>query len=131
LNYGNAGYNSSGMTNTAGVGTGVYTTPQIGASIVQSIRFQTGNDSANRDPLNITLEGSNATGTNLNLGSYWTLLYTGPTGLTPLSVTRLAWGDPQNFSNTRSFTSYRMIVTAQRDADYCVEFAEMHLYGIV
>lgn len=131
LNYGNVGYNSSGMTNTAGVGTGVITTPQAGASIVQSIQFQTGNDSANRDPTDITLEGSNATGTNLNLGQYWTLLYTGLTGLTPLSGMRLAWGDLQNFSNTQPFTSYRIIVTSQRGADYCTEYAEVHLYGIV
>lgn len=131
LNYGNVGYNTSGMTNTAGVGTGVFTTPQVGASIVQSIKFQAGNDSADRDPLSITLEGSNATGTNLYIGSSWTLLYTGPTGLEPFNVTRLAWGDLQNFTNTQSFTSYRMIVTAQRGVDYCVEFAEMHLYGIL
>jgi len=131
LNYGSVGYNSSGMTSTAGVGTGVITTPQIGASIVQSILFQAGNDSANRDPLTITLEGSNTTGTNLAYGQYWTLLYTGPTGLAPFNATRLDWGAPQNFSNTQSFTSYRMIVTSQRGIDYCTEFAEMHLYGII
>lgn len=131
LNYGNVGLNATGMTNTAGVGTGVHTTPQIGASIVQSIQFQTGNDSINRDPLNITLEGSNATGTNLFFGSFWTLLYAGSTGLSPLTTTRLAWGELQNFTNSQAFTSYRMIVTEQRGVDYCVEFAEMHLYGLV
>jgi hypothetical protein len=131
LNYGNVGYNVSGMTNTAGVGTGVYTTPQVGASIVQAIQFQAGNDSADRDPLSITLEGSNATGTNLYFGQDWTLLYAGATGLAPFSVTRLAWGELQNFTNTESFTSYRMIVTSQRGVDYCTEFAEMHLYGIL
>ena len=131
INYGNVGLNVSAISNTAGVGTGVHTTPQIGASIVQSIQFQTGNDSIDRDPLTITLEGTNATGTNLFFGSFWTLLYTGPTGLAPLTGTRLAWGDLQNFTNTQPFTSYRMIVTSQRGADYCTEYAEMHLYGIV
>lgn len=131
LNYGNVGYNTSGMTSSAGVGTGVITTPQAGASIVQSVQFQAGNDSANRDPLDITLEGSNATGTNLFFGQYWTLLYSGPTGLAPFIGIRLAWGDLQNFSNTQPFTSYRIIVTSQRGIDYCTEYAEVHLYGIV
>lgn len=130
-NYGNVGLNSSAMTSTARIGTGVHTTPQIGPSVVQSIQFQTGNSSTNRDPLSIALEGSNATGTNLYSGLFWTLLYTDSTGLALLTAARLAWGELQNFTNTQPFTSYRMIVTRQRGADYCTEFAKMHLYGIV
>jgi len=75
------------------------------------------------------LEGSNDTGSALTLGTSWTLLYSGDTGLVPFSVTRLAWGDIQNFTNTIAFTAYRMIITSQRGIDYCVQFAEMNLYG--
>ena len=84
-----------------------------------------------RDPLTITLEGSNVTAVALTLGSSWTLLYSGDTGLTPLNVTHLAWGDMQNFTNTLSFTAYRMIVTSQRGVDRCTQFSEMHLYKIL
>lgn len=75
------------------------------------------------------MEGSNDTGSALTLGTSWTLLYSGDTGLVPFSVTRLAWGDIQNFTNTIAFTAYRMIITSQRGIDYCVQFAEMNLYG--
>jgi hypothetical protein len=131
VNFGNIGQNISFATNTAGVGTGVNTVPAVGPTVVLAIQFQAGNDSSNRDPLTITLEGTNSTGTSLNTGSVWTLLYSGPTGLAPFSITRLAWGDPQNITNTQAYIGYRMIVTSQRGVDDCVEIAEMHLYGLV
>jgi hypothetical protein len=131
LNFGNVGQNLTGATNTAGVGTGVYTVPGIGASILVSVQFETTNGSANRDPLTITLEGTNATGTDLSMGYSWTLLYNGMTGLSLLSSNRLTWGDLQNFSNTQTFTTYRMLITSQRGVDDCTEFTEMHLYGLV
>jgi hypothetical protein len=109
LNFGNVGQNSSGSNNLAGVGTGLYTIPIVSATIVTSILFQTGGDVPARDPLTITLEGSNATGSFLSLGSVWTLLYSGASGLAPYNVTRYAWGDMQNFTNTQPFTAYRMI----------------------
>jgi hypothetical protein len=129
LNFGDAGMGIS--SSTAGVGTGVYTIPIVGVSIVCSIQFQTGGDVPARDPLSITLEGSNAIGTALSHGSSWTLLYSGATGLAPFDVSRSAWGEMQNFTNTRPFTVYRMIVTSQRAADHCTQFAEMYLFGFI
>lgn len=130
LNYGNVGL--SGTPNIiAGVGTGLHVTPQVGPCIVQAILFQAGNDSIDRDPLTMTLEGLNSTGTQLYIDSSWTLLYRGPTGLLPLTRSRLGWGELQNFSNTIPFTSYRMIITSQRGPDIGTEYAEMHLYGII
>lgn len=129
LNYGTVGLSGTPSV-SAGVGTGLFTTPQVGPTIIQSIQFQTGNESDSRDPLTITIEGSNRTGTPLYVGSSWTLLYTGVTGLLPLNNSRLTWGELQNFSNTIPFISYRIIVTSQRDADVGTEYAEMHLYGV-
>ena len=118
-------------TGMVGNGTGLLTQPAVGASVVAAIKFQAGNDSADRDPLTITLEGSSSSGTPLfNSGSVWTLLYTGPTGLASLSSSRLAWGDMQTFTNTQSYTAYRMIVTSQRGPDNCTEYAEMHLFSL-
>lgn len=117
-------------TGMSGVGAGLITQPAVGASVVAAIKFQAGNDSANRDPLTITLEGSNNSGSSLYSGSGWTLLYNGPTGLASFSSPRLAWGDQQSITNTQSYTAYRMIVTSQRGADNCTEFAEMHLYSL-
>ena len=61
LNFGNG---NSGVTSaTKGVGTGFYVTPVFGSSVVNAIQMATANDSPNRDPLTVSLEGSNATGT--------------------------------------------------------------------
>ena len=129
MNYGTVGLFGTPSV-SAGIGTGLHTTPQAGPTIIQSIQFQTGNETASRDPLTVTLEGSNHTGTSLYSGPSWTLLYAGVTGLLPLNNSRLTWGELQNFSNTIPFTSYRIIVTSKRDADVGTEYAEMHLYGV-
>ncbi len=70
----------SGQTSTIsqpGVGSGFYVTPAISnSSVANGLCFATGNDMPNRDPITITLEGSNATGgVALTLGSSWTLIY--------------------------------------------------------
>ncbi|CAF1579342.1 unnamed protein product, partial [Didymodactylos carnosus] len=51
LNYG---------ANFDGYNTGFYVMPQVGSSIATGILFATGNDHSERDPITITIEGSNA-----------------------------------------------------------------------
>lgn len=112
LNFGN--YNSNGMSNTVGVNTGFYVTPQISAySVACGILFATANDSPNRDPLTITLQGTNSTV--LNSSYSWILIYSGPTGIDPVNnPNRSTYGTLQLFSNTRAYQSYRLLVTSQR-----------------
>ncbi|CAF3738117.1 unnamed protein product [Rotaria sp. Silwood1] len=71
------------VLNNPGVNTGFFVTPTIStASVAVALLFATANDFPNRDPLTVTLEGTNATNVGaLHLGSSWTLIYSGPTGI--------------------------------------------------
>ena len=129
--YGNA--NLSTSSPVAGVGTGFYVTMTIGACVVTGIQFATANDASSRDPITMILEGSNVVNTSLlSKGSSWTLIYSGPTGISNASIPpRTTYVDPQNFTNTASYTSYRFIMTSQRSSDTNLQYSEAHLLGYV
>lgn len=117
-----------------GVNTGFYVTPTISSrSIARALLFATANDLPQRDPLTVTLEGTNATSVGaLNLGSSWLLLYSGPTGIDPINIpSRLAYGSQQNFSNNILCSSYRLLVTSQRNNSDCVQYAEVQIFGYI
>jgi hypothetical protein len=132
-------YNSYGNANVttyspeAGVGTGFYITMAVGACVVTGIQFATANDNPDRDPITMTLEGSNVVNASLlSQGSSWTLIYSGLTGISNSSIpTRTTYVDPQNFTNTARFTSYRFIMTSQRGSDSNLQYSEAHLLGYV
>ena len=106
LNYGSGGF-SVVVGWEPGVATGFYVTPNItDASVACGLLFATGNDHTERDPLTVTLEGTNATGALLHIGSSWSLLYNGSTGMLPMSLSRSTFAPQQNFSNTVAFQSY-------------------------
>jgi hypothetical protein len=130
LNFGNTGWNVTAASNLAGVGAGLYTIWIVGASIVRSIQFEAGADVSNRDPLTVTLKGSYGTDSALSLGSVWAFLYSGVTSLALYNLTRSVYGEMQNFTNTQSFTAYRMIAISQQGSDICSQFGEMHLFGL-
>ena len=93
---------------------------------VVGFRFCTANDAAARDPMSITLEGSNQTGTDLNLGSSWTLLYSGVSGL-QVDPGRSQYGSRVYFNNTMVFQSYRLLITSKRDLENSMQFSEFRL----
>ena len=112
-----------------GIDSGFFITPTIHVgTIAVGFRFGVANDVPLRDPLSITLEGTNSTA--LNTSSSWTLIYSGPTGidLNP-NVTRLTYGALQNFSNTIAYQSYRLLVTAKRGDSSWVQYSEFELWG--
>ncbi len=125
LNFGDGA--ESGASTTKGVGTGFYVTPTFGPSVVDGLRFATANDHSPRDPITITLEGSNATGADLTLGANWTHIYSGPTGLQPV-LARNTYGDVQTVSPSDDYTSYRVLVASQRDAANSVQYSEVELF---
>jgi hypothetical protein len=105
-------YGTSGTTAAPFVGpVGFVVTPAMGATLVNAYRVYTANDTPARDPLTVTLEGSNNGGTSYTLITSNTLA---------LPVERNAAGlalDPAtqplqevHFSNTKTYTSYRFIV---------------------
>ena len=110
--------------------TGFYTTAANGtATVATGLLFATGNDSPNRDPIIVTLEGSNATSdADLNMGSSWTRIYNGSSGLAT-DPGRKSYGVTQRFSNTLAFRSYRLLVSLQRGDDNAVQYSEAKILG--
>jgi hypothetical protein len=125
LNFGTGGGGGVSST-TKGVGTGFYVTPTNGPLTLKAVQVVTANDSPARDPLAITIEGSNATGTDLDLGSNWTLIYAGPVGLNT-DPGRLTAGPVVSFANDAGYSSFRVLTTAQRASANSVQYAEMRL----
>ncbi|CAF5040652.1 unnamed protein product, partial [Rotaria sp. Silwood1] len=129
-------YNSYGVCNITfgnapqcGLNTGLYLTLQQGALLLTGIRFRTANSLPVRDPITITVEGSNQPSTALLLSSSWTLIYTGSCGLNSdpgrnsLGVTEII---P---NNVVSYNSYRLLITSKRNLSSAVQYSEVELLG--
>lgn len=129
LNFGGGG-GAGVSTISKGLGTGFYVTPSVTNSIVQSFQFTTANDADPRDPLSITIEGTNATGAALEQGASWSLIYAGPTGLLN-TLTRNTLGDMVPVpNNAATYNSYRVLVTSQRGLANSVQYGEVQFYGV-
>ena len=136
--YLNFGYRGTGASASAtydqpGATTGFYVTPRISnASMAIGVLFATANDYSNRDPTLITLEGTNVTGSALDIGSSWRLIYNGSTGINAnVDPGRNTFGVQQIFLNTITYSSYRILVTAQRGNGSGVQYSEAHILGYV
>jgi hypothetical protein len=85
------------------------------------LQFSTANDSPNHNPITVTLEDSNKTVIdNLHMGSNWTLIYNGSTGIS-------ADAEPSRFTygtQTMAFISYLLLITSQRGSDLDVQHSE-------
>lgn len=117
-----------------GINSGFYVTPTISnATVVCSLRFATGNDDPQRDPITVTIEGTNAiSNSTLTLGSSWTLIYNGSTGIyITEDPGRKKYGTQKYFSNTKVFSSYRLLVTWQRNNSDSVQYSEIQLFGYI
>ena len=128
LNFGASGSSST----TAGLNTGYYVSPRVGSSIATGVIFYTANDSPNRDPTMITLEGSNNGSAQLLLGGRWILIYSGPSGISPaVDLGRGTMCTLMTFNNTIPYTSYRLLVTSKRGADNSIQYGEARIMGYV
>jgi hypothetical protein len=127
LNFGNG--DSGVQSATKGVGTGFYVTPAFGASKLTGVRLSTANDAANRDPLTISIEGTNATGAALDLGSSYTLI----NSLVDLGVGtdpgRSTAGPLVGVTSATAYSTYRVIVQSQRGSENSVQYSELNLFG--
>ena len=128
LNYGNHGSMLVSIFQP-GMNSGFYVTPSISsASIARGLLFATANDAPGRDPITVTLEGTNSTA--LNSSSSWTLIYKGSTGISASTIpSRYTYGDLQTFSNTVAYKSYRLLITSQRGYGDSVQYSEAHIMG--
>ncbi|CAF1119891.1 unnamed protein product [Adineta steineri] len=117
---------------TGGLQSGFYITPLIGRSVATGIQFATANDSPERDPLTVTLEGSNNASAQLPFGASWKLIYSGSTGINAsVDPGRMTYVAMQNFNNTVAYTSYRLLATSKRASSYGVQYSEVRIYGFV
>jgi len=124
------GYCSEQSTWTleCGANTGFTVTLASGAAVMKSFQVCTGNDRPDRDPEVITLEGTNSTGSDLLLGSSWTLIYNGPSGL-EIDPGRNQLGRIIRFRyNDIAYSSYRLLVQEKRGVEYCTQLGELYLY---
>jgi len=122
----NAGQDRDGF-NPRGVNTGFAVTPHSGTGAVSAIQIATGNDVPERDPLSITIEGSNTSNADQTGGSGFVTLYEGPTGLAA-DPGRNKWGPVIKFPNMKIFKTYRVLVTETRgDGADAVQFSEIRL----
>lgn len=126
LSFGNC--NIATVSTSCGVGTGFYFTAQNGISLLRGVRLCTANDAPNRDPMTMTIEGSNQPSSTLTSGSSWTLIYSGPTGLNT-DPGRFTWGVQRNFTNNVWYASYRVLITSIRGADCATQYMEVNLIG--
>ena len=117
--------------NAPGVNSGFVVTPALGATVIKGFQFATANDVPDRDPMTITIEGSNDPNAGQAGGGNFTLLYEGTSGLLQNSD-RNAWGLFGNFTNNAAYKTYRVLITGTAggsDADG-VQYSEVQLMGV-
>ena len=129
LSFGHCNDSATSDALSCGTKTGFYLTLRRGPIVLDGLRFITGNDAPPRDPLAMTLEGSNQPNSTLLLGSSWTLIYNGSCGLNT-DPGRSASGQTLSLSsNTVPYDSYRLLITSKRGVTYCVQYAEVEFFG--
>jgi alpha-L-fucosidase 2 len=112
--------------NPPGDNTGFVVKPSR-SGVVTAVQFATGNDRPERDPIKITVEGSNDPNASAAQGNGFTLLYDGPTGL-EADPGRKQWGPVIRFTNSKPYQFYRVLVTQTRgDSTDAVQYSEVRL----
>jgi len=112
-----------------GIDTGFVITPRHGATIITGIQLATANDQPDRDPLTISIEGSNDPDADKATGKGFTLIYKGPSGLST-DPGRNTWGQAVAFTNSDSYKSYRVLITETRANADATQFSEVRLLGV-
>ena len=116
-------------------GAGLIVTPASGASVVQGLQLTTANDVEARDPSAYELYGTNSSIVSLDnsegTGEVWSLISSG--GIT-LPSARNTDGSLITFSNSASYTSYKIVFTDNKGPDgsaNSIQFSEIQLFSNV
>ena len=115
-------------TKAPGVDTGLLITPKIGSSIVTGLQFYTANDTPDRDPITVTLEGSNDPQATSEKFKDFKLIYEGPAGLDS-DPERGNDGEQIVFPNTTAYKTYRLLITKTRGTTDATQYGEVILFG--
>ena len=121
------GNSVSGSNAIAGLNTGFHVTIAQCHPTLVSFRLGTGTSGTERDPMNITVEGSNGCSNLLTCGS-WMKIYEGSSGLEN-TLSRSTFGMNVSIPTPASYASYRFLVTAKRNSGIYVTYTEVELYG--
>jgi len=113
------------------LGSGFIVTPAVGPTILTGLRFYTANDKPNRDPASYKLEGSNDVGvsyTTISEGNLSLPAGRNPSGsaIPDLSLNHQA----VSFSNSTSYTSYRLTFPTVKVVDDAMQIGEVELLGL-
>ncbi len=128
-NFGNCNNTLNGSI-ACGTNTGFFLTLRRGLSLLLAIRFRAANSMPDRDPMTITIEGSNQPSSSLIVGSTWALIYNGLTGLNP-DPGRYNYGIFQLISsNTIYYQSYRILITSKRSYGDSTQYGRVEMFGI-
>lgn len=126
--FGSCFWNTNYFNMDCGINTGFHLTLQS-PSLLIYFRFGTARRHLERVPLRITIEGSNSNSDSLKVGSSWTLIYNGSTGLDTVKQ-QYQFGYTMKLStNLRWFNSYRVLVLAKRGVSSSVQYGEVELFG--
>ncbi len=117
--------------NFAKTNVGFIVVPAFGDSMLTSFRIATANDAPERDPLTISIEGTNDPfSTHLGVfNANWTSIYSGSTGLETWPGYK-KWGSEIAIEPSDYFAYYRVLVTSIRGAGNSVQFSEIELNGV-
>ncbi len=112
-----------------GVNTGFYITLNNGSFILAQFQIAASGILNSRDPVTMTIEGSNRNSSELTLGSSWTLIYEGSTGLEGYRA-ESRYGSKQILSDSsKSFTSFRILITSILGEATCTSYSEFMMMG--
>ncbi|CAF0744469.1 unnamed protein product [Rotaria sordida] len=128
-NCGSCSSGSSSMLITCGENTGWYLS--LGNRFFSLVAFYIGTNTKypQRDPLTITIEGSNLQRDELIFGWSWTLIYNDSTGLVS-NPGRSTFGVLQIIPQfPLPYANYRVLITSKRGIDTCTSYTEFMMIG--
>ena len=98
------------------------------ASTVTGLQFFAANDMPERDPMTVTLEGSNDPQASTEGFKDFSLIYEGTSGLDS-DPDRGNEGEQIIFSNTTAYKTYRLLITKTRAPTDATQYGEVILFG--
>lgn len=112
-----------------GLYAGFYFTMDGDPFILTEFQIATGTLDMEYDPVGLTIEGSNHDQSELHLGSSWTLIYRGLSGLFA-QFNRASFGRIEKLVNiTTSYRSFRFIIISKGGSSKCTMISEFRLFG--
>ncbi|CAF1389818.1 unnamed protein product [Adineta steineri] len=113
---------------SCGLNTGFYLVSNRDEMLITGFQVCTANDHPERDPMTVTLEGTNRSERALIFGSNWNLIYSGNCGLS-INPDRNTCGLLQPLNNSIYYKNYRFLVSSKRHASDSVQYSEVKLFG--